>query len=116
MNLWQCQSPKCLNEAKGVSGAAGLRAIGWFFECGPVIYCPYHHPYGIEAALEQAARLQAQLGRPEGEALALRDRLAAASLPAIYERMTMLTDRAAELAYEQADEMLRARKGGGKSF
>lgn len=40
----------------------------------------------------------------------LRDYFAAACLPAIYEHMTQLTDRAADLAYEQADEMMRARK------
>jgi len=42
--------------------------------------------------------------------MTLRDQLAAACLPAIYEHFTKLTDRAAELAYEQADEMLKARK------
>ena len=41
--------------------------------------------------------------------LTLRDKMAAACLPAIYASMTQLTDRAAELAYEQADEMIRAR-------
>lgn len=43
-------------------------------------------------------------------ALSERDLLAAACLPAIYAHHTMLTDRAAELAYEQADEMLKARE------
>ena len=43
--------------------------------------------------------------------LTLRDRLATACLPAIYQTQTMLTDRAAELAYEQADEMLKVRDG-----
>jgi hypothetical protein len=42
-------------------------------------------------------------------ALSERDLLAAACLPAIYANMTQLTDRAAVLAYEQADEMLKAR-------
>lgn len=42
-------------------------------------------------------------------ALSERDLLAAACLPAIYAHMTQFTDRAAELAYEQADEMLKAR-------
>lgn len=46
----------------------------------------------------------------EDNELDIRDKLAAACLPAIYEHMTQLTDRAAELAYEQADEMLKARK------
>lgn len=39
--------------------------------------------------------------------LTLRDLMAAACLPAIYAHHTMLTDRAAELAYEQADAMLK---------
>jgi hypothetical protein len=43
-------------------------------------------------------------------ALSERDLLAAACLPAIYANMTQLTDRAAVLAYEQADEMLKARE------
>lgn len=42
----------------------------------------------------------------------LRDYFAAACLPAIYEHMTQITDRAADLAYEQADEMMRARERG----
>lgn len=41
--------------------------------------------------------------------LTLRDKLAAVCLAAIYEHQTFMTDRAADLAYEQADEMLRAR-------
>ena len=45
--------------------------------------------------------------------LTLRDKLAAACLPAIYANMTQLTDRAAELAYEQADEMIRVRDAAG---
>jgi hypothetical protein len=47
---------------------------------------------------------------PIEPALTLRDKLAAACLPAIYEHMTQLTDRAAVLAYEQADEMIKARE------
>jgi hypothetical protein len=43
------------------------------------------------------------------ETMSVRDEIAAACLPAIYANMTQLTDRAAELAYEQADEMLKAR-------
>lgn len=42
--------------------------------------------------------------------MSLRDQLAAAALPAIYQTQTVLTDRAATLAYEQADEMLKARE------
>lgn len=42
--------------------------------------------------------------------LTLRDKMAAACLPAIYASMTQLTDRASVLAYEQADEMLKARE------
>lgn len=36
-----------------------------------------------------------------------RELLAAACLPAIYQHQTMFTDRAAELALEQADEIIR---------
>ena len=39
----------------------------------------------------------------------LRDYFAANALAGIYENKTLLTDSAAELAYEQADEMLRVR-------
>ena len=46
--------------------------------------------------------------------MTLRDQLACACLPAIYASMTQLTDRAAELAYEQADEMIRARQPQGQ--
>src|SRR4051812_41998306 len=49
------------------------------------------------AALAQASRTE----------LTLRDRMAIEVLPAIYEAHSMLTDRAAELAYEQADEMMK---------
>lgn len=42
-------------------------------------------------------------------ALSERDLMAAAVLPAIYAHHSMLTDVAARLAYEQADEMLKAR-------
>lgn len=38
-----------------------------------------------------------------------RDRLASWCLGAIYQNQTMLTDVAARLAYEQADELLKAR-------
>lgn len=47
---------------------------------------------------------------PVEATLTLRDKMAVACLPAIYQQHTMLTDRAAELAYEQADEMLKARE------
>lgn len=48
--------------------------------------------------------------KPPVEELTLRDKLAAACLPAIYAAHSMFTDCAADLAYEQADEMLRARQ------
>ena len=51
-----------------------------------------------------------QVGPLPEPALTLRDKMAAACLPAIYASQTMLTDRAAVLAYEQADEMLKARE------
>lgn len=44
-----------------------------------------------------------------GDEMTLRDKLAASCLSAIYQHHTMWTCRAAELAYEQADEMLKAR-------
>lgn len=50
---------------------------------------------------------------PTMEQMTLRDQLAAAALVAIYQTQTMLTDRAADLAYEQADEMIRARQQPG---
>lgn len=43
MNLWECQQPHCLNKVVGIGGAIGLRAIGWYFEKGPIIYCPGHN-------------------------------------------------------------------------
>lgn len=45
--------------------------------------------------------------------LTLRDLMAVACLAAIYEHHSKFTDRAAELAYEQADEMLKARDKPG---
>jgi hypothetical protein len=53
-----------------------------------------------------------------GPAPTLRDWLAVMALPAIYQNQCALTDRAAELAYEQADELLKARSAApeeGKS-
>ncbi|MGH7639472.1 MAG: hypothetical protein ACREOA_05750 [Candidatus Dormibacteria bacterium] len=44
MNVWECQS--CGTKVEGLGGAVGLRAIGWYFEPGPVIYCPRHRPDG----------------------------------------------------------------------
>lgn len=45
----------------------------------------------------------------DGPAPTLRDWMAIMALPAIYEHQAKLTDLAADLAYAQADEMLRAR-------
>ena len=47
MNKWECQHKGCRNSCVGVGGAIGLRAIGWYFELGPVILCPAHRPDGI---------------------------------------------------------------------
>jgi hypothetical protein len=44
MNLWECQHKGCKSTAVGTGSAAGLLAIGWFFELGPVIFCPIHNP------------------------------------------------------------------------
>lgn len=44
MNRWQCGVHGCKSEAVGAGGAIGLRAIGWYFERGPVILCPAHRP------------------------------------------------------------------------
>ena len=62
---------------------------------------PYNYPPCQPAPLYQSWPQQPQI--------TLRDQIAAACLPAIYASMTQLTDRAADLAYEQADEMIRAR-------
>lgn len=43
----------------------------------------------------------------------LRDVLAVSCLPAVYQSMTQEMDKAAELAYQQADEMLKARAKNG---
>ena len=48
--------------------------------------------------------------KPKRDEITVRDMIACACLPSIYASVTQLTDRAADLAYEQADEMLRARK------
>lgn len=63
MNRWDCTHADCLTGvAIGVGGAAGLRAIGWHFEPSYSfpwrLYCPAHHPRGIDAARKQAAQLQ----------------------------------------------------------
>lgn len=44
MNGWQCQAPGCTITAAGVGSAYGLRAIGWYFREGPIIFCPRHRP------------------------------------------------------------------------
>jgi len=44
MNLWECEEPGCDATAVGEGGAVGLRAIGWYFQPGPVILCPRHRP------------------------------------------------------------------------
>lgn len=44
MNQWDCDFRDCKSSAVGVGGAAGLHAIGWWFEPGPMIRCPAHWP------------------------------------------------------------------------
>jgi len=46
MNLWECGEPGCTATALGEGGAIGLRAVGWYFEPGPVLRCPAHRPDG----------------------------------------------------------------------
>lgn len=48
MNLWNCQAEGCKSTAVGCSGAIGLRAIGWYFEFGPLLFCPAHRPDPID--------------------------------------------------------------------
>lgn len=44
MNKWECTHPDCDVTAVGAGGAIGLRAIGWWFEPGPLLFCPAHRP------------------------------------------------------------------------
>lgn len=44
MSVWECEHPGCKSQAVGCGGAIGLRAIGWYFQLGPVILCPNHRP------------------------------------------------------------------------
>ena len=44
MNLWECNHPGCERTAVGCGSAYGLRAIGWYFEKGPQLFCPAHRP------------------------------------------------------------------------
>lgn len=74
-----------------------------------------HRLLGLIDAGENALAanlVRAMLAAPSAT-LPLRDQLAAAALPAIYAQHTMLTDAAAALAYEQADEMLNVRRSDG---
>jgi hypothetical protein len=63
VNAWSCDRRPCGMKAVGVAGAAGLRAVGWYFSPGipPVILCPLHHPKGRAAAKNQADDLQGEL-------------------------------------------------------
>lgn len=44
MNRWHCGQHGCPSTAVGTGGAIGLRAIGWYFVRGPVLFCPVHRP------------------------------------------------------------------------
>ena len=44
MNRWDCHEPGCTSSAVGCGGAIGLRAVGWYFVRGPVLFCPAHRP------------------------------------------------------------------------
>jgi hypothetical protein len=58
MNEWECEHPGCNERVVGCGSAAGLRAIGWYFELGPTILCPRHHPQGLERAEAVADHIQ----------------------------------------------------------
>ena len=68
LNVWECQHrgafadfQGCERRAYGLGGAVGLRAIGWYYQPGPEIFCPEHHPLGAGAALAQAKLYQLQM-------------------------------------------------------
>lgn len=63
MNLWACEHPGCRVTATGEGGAVGLTAIGWWFQPGPIIFCPWHHPQGRAEASAQADAIQERLKR-----------------------------------------------------
>lgn len=44
MTRWVCDHRDCTSSSIGEGNAAGLRAIGWYVEIGPVIFCPRHRP------------------------------------------------------------------------
>jgi hypothetical protein len=44
MSKWECGHHGCDVTAVGSGGAVGLRAIGWWFEPGPHLFCPAHRP------------------------------------------------------------------------
>ena len=50
MNLWRCDYPGCTYEVIGLGSAVGLRAIGWYFMVGPVLFCPRHRPDKVSCA------------------------------------------------------------------
>lgn len=58
MNIWQCDRPGCDRVCYGVGGAAGLRAVGWYFTPGmrDNCYCPAHRPDGIPCTENEATQ------------------------------------------------------------
>ncbi len=48
MNIWECEHPGCPVKAVGMGGAAGLNAIGWYFQRGSKILCPLHRPDPVD--------------------------------------------------------------------
>lgn len=44
MKLWQCSHHGCSAQAAGTGGPIGLRAVGWYFVPGELLYCPMHRP------------------------------------------------------------------------
>lgn len=56
MNRWDCGHPGCGQSVVGVGGAIGLRAIGWWFMPGPVLFCPLHRPDAATCPINKAGR------------------------------------------------------------
>lgn len=60
LSLWQCDHPGCDKTAVGKGDAVGLRAIGWYFQTGPLLLCPLHRPDPIPCRQTDADHLCSQ--------------------------------------------------------
>lgn len=69
MNEWQCDHPGCHEKVHGVGSALGLRAIGWYFQVGPLTLCPAHRPDGIPCEDKYAVQ-DVEEARAEGREVA----------------------------------------------